>query len=204
MATLLLTRDDTPGRTTSPRGRGTRVLWAVGAAVVLVAGGALALGPRPASDAPGGPVSGNAWPAVADGHDARLEPFPYVTGRVLGGDVHTVLLHVAQRFDAEVEPVDVASSWGWAYRPVRGYETGLSNHASGTAIDLNATLHPLGERGTFTDAQVAALRAILDEVAPVVAWGGDFDRADEMHLEIVGGPDDVAAVADRLRAAPTG
>ncbi|MGV2549678.1 M15 family metallopeptidase, partial [Bacillus licheniformis] len=75
----------------------------------------------------------------------------------------------------------------------------LSNHASGTSIDLNATEHPLGARDTFTDDQVAAIRAILAEVAPVVAWGGDFDgRADEMPFEIVGDRRRVAEVAARL------
>ncbi|RMI13382.1 M15 family metallopeptidase [Cellulomonas triticagri] len=197
MVTLQLTPADAPPR---PR-RGTRLTWLVGVTVVLVAGIALALGTRGTDTAPTGstgPVSVNGWPAVESGDDPRLAPFPWVTGRVLDGDVHTVLLHVAERFHAEVEPIDVSSSWGWAYRPVRGEDDGLSNHASGTAVDFNATLHPLGASDTFTDAQLVALRAILDEVAPVVAWGGDFDRADEMHLEIVGTPEEVAAVAARL------
>lgn len=151
----------------------------------------------------------NCWPAVDEGDDPSLEVSPWVTGRLLAGDVRTVLDHVAQRFDAEVEPVDVASSWGWAYRPVRGEdgkEDRLSNHASGTSIDLNATEHPLGATGTFTAEQVEAIRSILAEVAPVVAWGGDFDgRVDEMHFEIVGDAEAVAEVAARLAgAAPEG
>jgi len=150
----------------------------------------------------------NCWPAISEGDDPRLEVSPWVTGRLLGGDVRTVLDHVAQRFDAEVEPVDAASSWGWAYRPVRGEdgeEDGLSNHASGTSIDLNATEHALGAAGTFTPGQVDAIRSILAEVAPVVAWGGDFDgRVDEMHFEIVGDADAVAEVAARLAGTPEG
>jgi hypothetical protein len=147
----------------------------------------------------------NCWPAFTDGADPALEQSPWVTGRLLGGDVRTVLDHVAARFDAEVEPVDRDSSWGWGYRTVRG-DSDLSNHASGTSIDLNATEHPLGSTGTFTDDQVAAIREILAEVAPVVAWGGDFARGDEMHFEIVGDPAAVAEVAARLRGepAPTG
>lgn len=152
---------------------------------------------------PDATMSQNCWPAITDGADERLELSPWVTGRLFGGDVRTVLDHVAQRFDSWVEPVDVASSWGWAYRDVRGEVSGtgnLSNHASGTSIDLNATEHPLGSTGTFTSDQVAAIREILAEVAPVVAWGGDFDgRADEMHFEIVGDAAAVAEVAARLR-----
>lgn len=140
----------------------------------------------------------NGWEGIEDSDDPRLVSFPWVTGQVRDGDVAVVLAHFAERFNAEVEPIDVASSWGWAYRPVRGHDEGLSNHASGTAIDLNAPAHPLGSSGTFTEDQVARLRALLDEVAPVLAWGGDFDRPDEMHIEVVGTPDEVAEVAARI------
>lgn len=142
----------------------------------------------------------NGWEAIEDRLDPRLVPLPWITGKVRDGDVYTVLAHVAQRFHTEIEPIDVASSWGWDYRSVRGEDGVLSNHASGTAIDLNAPDHPLGEPGTFTDEQVARIRALLDELAPVVAWGGDFDRPDEMHFEVVGTPEEVAAVAARISA----
>lgn len=159
-------------------------------------------------------TSQNCWPAITEGNDDRMVRSPWVTGRILAGDVEVVLNHVAARYDATVEPVDPDSSWGWAYRSVRGEGddgaedadaaggSELSNHASGTSIDLNATDHPLGVTDTFSDRQVEAIHAILAEVAPVVAWGGDFDgRADEMHFEIVGDPTAVAEVAARLRAA---
>ncbi|MCG7287949.1 M15 family metallopeptidase [Cellulomonas sp. ACRRI] len=164
----------------------------------------------PESCVPDATTSQNCWPAFDDGADPLLEVSPWVTGRLRGGDARYVLEHVAARFDAEVEAVDVASSWGWGYRTVRGEEDeageGLSNHASGTSIDLNATEHPLGARDTFTDEQVAAIRSILAEVAPAVAWGGDFaGRRDEMHFEIVASPETVAEVAARLRGgAPPG
>lgn len=146
----------------------------------------------------GGGTSQNGWPEITSSRDSRLTASPWVTGPVLAGDVAAVLDHVAERFDAEVEPVDVASSWGWAHRPVRA-GTDLSNHASGTAIDLNATAHPLGASGTFTDEQVAAIRDILADVAPAVRWGGDYpERPDEMHFEIVVDPVVLAAVAARL------
>lgn len=143
----------------------------------------------------------NGWEGIEDSDDPRLVSFPWVTGQVRDGDVAVVLAHFAERFNAEVEPIDVASSWGWAYRPVRGHDEGLSNHASGTAIDLNAPAHPLGSSGTFTEDQVVRLRALLDEVAPVLAWGGDFDRPDEMHIEVVGTPEEVAEVAAQIAGA---
>lgn len=186
----------------------TLLVVAVVGVVRLVAGPAAHADAEPVAPAavcePGTVSSLNCWPAITDGADPRLEPSSWITGRVLAGDVHTVLDHVAARFDALVEPVDVDSSWGWAYREVRG-DVSLSNHASGTSIDLNATEHPLGETGTFTPAQVEAIRGILAEVAPVVAWGGDFDgRVDEMHFEIAGDAATVAEVAARLRGTSAG
>lgn len=172
-------------------------LAALAVVVVLAWGGLRGDSGGEAEEIPDGATQ-NGWEGIVDSDDPRLVSFPWVTGQVRDGDVAVVLGHVAGRFNAEVEPIDVASSWGWAYRPVRGHDEGLSNHASGTAIDLNAPAHPLGSSGTFTDDQVARLRAILDEVAPVVAWGGNFDRPDEMHIEIVGTPDEVAEVAARI------
>ena len=199
---MTITTRPAPRPTTVPARRLAYPLALAALAVVVV----LAWGVfRPGSDdrpeeVPEGATQ-NGWEGIEDSEDPRLVSFPWVTGQVRDGDVAVVLAHVAERFNAEVEPIDVASSWGWAYRPVRGHDEGLSNHASGTAIDLNAPLHPLGSSGTFTDDQVARLRAILDEVAPTVAWGGDFDRPDEMHIEIVGTPDEVAEVAARIAGA---
>jgi|GEM_PF-1316941 len=206
-------RPPEPALRLTARGRAVVRTGALAVLVLVVAGvvalvrpdgGAVTAAPTApvVSCTPDATTSQNCWPAFDRGDDPQLEVSQWVTGRLLGGDVRTVLEHVAARFDAQVEPVDVDSSWGWAYRSVRG-EVGdaesLSNHASGTSIDLNATEHPLGETGTFTADQVTAIRGILAEVAPVVAWGGDFDRPDEMHFEIVGDADAVAEVAARLR-----
>src|SRR5690606_27057234 len=74
--------------------------------------------------------------------------------------------------------------WGYAERPIRGSSV-ISNHASGTAIDLNATKHPLGASGTFTSTQVTRIREILAVTRNHVRWGGDYTgRKDEMHFEI--------------------
>lgn len=120
------------------------------------------------------------------------------------GDVSVVLLYVAEQFHKRVEPLTDGWNWGYAERPVRG-GVSLSNHASGTAIDLNAPKHPLGKRNTFSAAQVRVLRQILAEVGGVVRWGGDYvSRADDMHFEIIAGSAAVAAVANRLRAPVVG
>jgi len=129
-----------------------------------------------------------------------LKPLPWITGRVRRGAVFTVFDHLCRRFDAEVEPIIVGHSWGWAYRPVRGQATGYSNHASATAVDLNAPAHPLGARGTFTPSQAATIRAILTDFDGVIRWGGDYvNRPDEMHFEVNANRAAVRAVARKLR-----
>lgn len=119
---------------------------------------------------------------------------------VRAGDVAVVLREVARRFHVEVEPLRSPGCWGHAYRVIRS-GIRMSNHASGTAIDLNAPLHPLGRSGTFSGAQVAAIHRILADLQGVVRWGGDYSgRKDEMHFEIVGSSAMVARVARRIQA----
>lgn len=89
--------------------------------------------------------------------------------------------------------------WGYAYRAIRGQEDAgnLSNHASATAVDLNARHHPLGKRGTFTDEQVAKIRALAAKYG--LRWGGDYkNRADEMHFEINLSPKEVKEKINEL------
>lgn len=116
------------------------------------------------------------------------------------GDVATILVYVAKRFHSEVESLVWPGNWGYAERKIRGGSS-LSNHASGTAIDLNAPRHYLGARGTFTKKQVRAIRKILSDVGGVIRWGGDYrNRKDEMHFEINAGSARVREVAKAIRA----
>jgi hypothetical protein len=122
---------------------------------------------------------------------------------VRSGDVATVLMWVAEQYHRTVEPLRAGECWGYYYREISGSAT-LSNHASATAIDLNAAAHPMGARGTFTAAQVAAIRAILAYCGGVVRWGGDYaGRPDEMHWEIVGTATSTAALAAKIRSEHT-
>jgi len=154
-----------------------------------------------------GPVSQNGWP-VNPPRGPRTIPGTDVRVNVADGPAGDVLMHVLGEVNRRVEDISLNSEaanerddWGYAERNVRGGGD-ISNHASATAVDINATRHVLGERGTFTTEQTAEIRTILGEVDNVVRWGGDYrGRADEMHFEIVGSVAEVTAVADRLRAA---
>lgn len=147
----------------------------------------------------------NGWAASSRPNDIGIAPFE-VAGinfppGVRSGHVTTVLRYVAAQYHRRVEPLMTKPGcWGYAYRKNRNADN-LSCHASGTAIDINAPLHPNGKRNTFSAGQVAEIRKILDEVGGVVRWGGDFSGTpDEMHFEIKATPAEVAAVASRLAA----
>lgn len=120
------------------------------------------------------------------------------------GDVAVIMQYIAEQFHATVEPLKWPGNWGYAERKIRGGSS-LSNHASGTAIDLNAPRHYLGAVGTFTSSQVRAIRKILSACEGTIRWGGDYrGRKDEMHFEINAGTAKVAKVAKKLRPKLTG
>jgi hypothetical protein len=148
-------------------------------------------------------VSQNGWP-VDPPRQSRLIPGTNTKVIVADGPAGDVLLHVLAQVDRRVEDIDLKSTkgelddWGYANRPVRG-STAVSNHASATAVDINATRHPLGAAGTFSPAQVQEIHNILNEVDGTVRWGGDYSgRKDEMHFEINAPQAKVADVAARL------
>lgn len=151
-------------------------------------------------------LSQNGWP-VEPPRRSRTIPGTGVAVTVADGPAGDVLMHVLAQIDARVEDIDLRSTrgefddWGYANRNVRG-SASISNHASATAVDVNATRHPLGAENTFNQHQVDEIHRILGEVGGVVRWGGDYaGRVDEMHFEIVGNFDQVAQVARLIREA---
>jgi hypothetical protein len=151
--------------------------------------------------------SQNGWPASPDLKRRKLivAGVEFVGGIVDNDDVSTVLGYVAEQFHQRVEPLRNPGCWGFFYRANRNDATSLSNHSSGTAIDVNAPKHPNGvaTARTYSRSQVAEVHKILAEVDNVVRWGGDYTKTvDAMHLEINGSAAAVAKVAARLRAPP--
>ena len=102
-------------------------------------------------------------------------------------DVAFVLTYFAEQYAARVEPLRNPGCWGFSYRADKNQASDLSNHASGTAIDLNAPAHPNGvaTSKTFTAAQVSAVHKILAECHGALRWGGDYTHTvDAMHVEV--------------------
>jgi len=95
-----------------------------------------------------------------------------------------LLIAFAEYFNAHIEPLDghVWDEWGYNYKAIPN-STILSNHASGTAIDLNATKHNWGTANTFTIEQSKLIRAECSRLG--LRWGGDYKtKIDEMHVEV--------------------
>jgi hypothetical protein len=109
--------------------------------------------------------SQNQWPALERG-TTKLHTWviPAKSGTsacpLRNGSAGFILAHLALWLAETVAPLagKITDDWGYAYRPVRGYETTLSNHSSGTAMDLNATAHPLGKVGTWPSKQATKIR----------------------------------------------
>lgn len=83
------------------------------------------------------------------------------------------------------------SSGGFNYRNIRGSDK-LSQHAFGTAIDINAATNALGSRQTdIPDAAALAQKYGLE-------WGGNWkSRPDPMHFEWAGGELPAGAVSQQ-------
>lgn len=132
--------------------------------------------------------SSNGWPASKDPAVIGIKSFkvPGTSIKVrLAKKAAPLLVALCADFDKLVEPIDVGTldTWGYAFRPIRGQTETLSNHSSGTAVDLNANAHPLGKRDTFTKEQEILIRLMSAKYG--CKWGGDYkNRADEMHFEI--------------------
>ena len=146
-------------------------------------------------------ISYNGWPASKDQGAIGIKSYA-VPGTKLklrcAEKVAPLLVHFAAEFHALIEPLDEGAldDWGYCFRDVRGVPGKLSNHSSGTAIDLNASRHSLNHAGTFEPAKIPMLKALAKKYA--LTWGGEWTRRDEMHFEINQNAIKVAALIERL------
>ncbi len=159
-------------------------------------------------------TSQNGWPVLPTG-SKRLRKFVIPgAGRTLilrDGSAGFLLVHIALWWHETISPLNhgVWDEWGHAVRPIRGKTTGYSNHASGTAEDLDATEHPRGVAisRTFKAWQTAKIRLRLRLYSGVLGWGGNYHHAsnvDGMHFELIKGLAAAEKVARRLMKSPRG
>jgi hypothetical protein len=109
-------------------------------------------------------------------------------------DCAPLLAYVASQVHEKVtdlrknnKPGKFQDEGGYNYRKIDN-SASFSNHASGTAIDLNWQLFPMFKRRMNKKQREAAL-AIEAELSEVIRWGGSYSpaRVDEMHWEIKNG-----------------
>ena len=146
--------------------------------------------------------SANGWPASKDPNEIAIKPF-LVKGTKIKLRANKVagqlLAAFAAEFHEKVEAIDNGKldDWGYCYRSIRNSASSLSNHASGSAIDLNSSKHPLGKEDTFTKAQQKTIQELIKKYG--LAWGGNYKkRKDDMHFELACSPDEAAALAVAL------
>jgi hypothetical protein len=136
-------------------------------------------------------VSQNGWPALSS--TSRLLytwVIPATNGtlriRLRGGSAGFLLCHFLLWWSEELDDLTnphPADDWGYAYRPIRA-GLSLSNHASGTAADADATQWPLGTEH-MSAAMKAKIHKRLELYDDCLRWGGDYyGRKDQMHTEI--------------------
>lgn len=139
------------------------------------------------------PKTENGWNVIEDQSDKQLTVVRLAGSNVplrVHRDAARLLAYVAVRFDKEVLPLKknnkpgFQDDGGYNLRKIDGSST-YSNHASGTAIDLNWQSFPMFKR-KMTNKQVEACRAIVADCEGLITWGGDYrpSRVDQMHFEV--------------------
>lgn len=136
--------------------------------------------------------SQNKWPASKDPAKLGIRRFAVSLKKGVDSiDLHpsiaAPLVAMIQWWDQNIEPVSLIHGHNW--REIAGKQgTGkLSNHASGTAIDINPDLHPLASEGTVPANKRAAIAQKAADLG--LRWGGSYPgRKDEMHFEWMKAP----------------
>ena len=132
----------------------------------------------------------NGWPAPPE--KLKVFKIPNCNRRLtLDKDAGRLLTALAADYHETVRPLDIGPTdeGGYAYREAMGAAGRLSNHASGTAIDLN--WREEGAQGSKIGALFfnkvknrKAINAIKSRYGRWVDWGGDWRAKEYMHWEI--------------------
>lgn len=139
-------------------------------------------------------TSANGWLA-----QSRLDPAGGIFDTPLFGLSATVTLHsgapaeilgwVIEEFNRTVTPIHDGALTG--YLTANQYDPApVTNHASGTAVNIMPTMFPDGTLDTLTIPQINAIQTITKTVAPAITWGGTYDTPQPSHFEIALKPTD--------------
>lgn len=139
------------------------------------------------------PSSLNGWPVLPPGSpELATRRIPGTDRRItMRGTVLPLFLALAHDYDDWVRSIDSGArvdEGGYAYRAARNADD-FSNHASGTALDLNwseeGALNSAWGRRFFAEPEHAAAVAHILKVYRVVFWGGAWNKLkDYMHWEV--------------------
>ena len=102
---------------------------------------------------------------------------------------HRLAVPQLKAFFEEIETaglLDLILSFGGGYMPrfIRGGRSVLSNHAYGTAFDINMTWNGLNKTPALKGTRGSVRELVQIAHKHGFYWGGHFSRADGMHFEI--------------------
>jgi len=148
--------------------------------------------------------SSNGWEASADQTKIDIGVFTVIGGirpvRLrCAKAVAPLLIAACKEWHKLVEKLEPGEVQGYAYRDVRGGAGTLSNHASGTAVDIWPSRHPQGSSsGNLTQEQQSAILDICSKYG--LRSGGTYKSAkpDWMHIEINVTPAEVKSLIAKL------
>jgi len=145
-------------------------------------------------------TSQNGWPSSTDRNAIAVKNF-VINGAnqhlAMATGAAPVLAAFAAEFNKLVAPINapgtVYDDWGYGCGDNRGISAMQSNHASGTAIDLNSTKHIQGGVVSgYTPAQEKTILALCSKYG--IRWGFTYHQnKDPMHFEIIETPATVQA-----------
>ena len=150
-------------------------------------------------------TSSNGWTASANQAEIGIKVFTVIGGAKpvklrCAASVAPLLIAACKEWNERVEKLEPGEVQGYAFRDVRGGAGTLSNHASGTAVDIFPARHPQGSAdGNLSKDQQAAILDICKKYG--LRSGGTYKNAkpDWMHIEINITPEQAAKLVASLK-----
>ena len=148
-------------------------------------------------------ISMNGWEAISSASSPLLATgtIPGTTKQVtVRKEALGVFLAFFSLVNQFVVPLHLGPTDGWEYRASRLNPGALSNHASGTAVDIHYTTSdskwpawPADQKRHCSVSQIANMHRLMDLFTTtsgkrIFGWGGDWSVGtwcDEMHVELI-------------------